>query len=120
MDEQSWEGLRKKDWFRTGKTTAQRNNFFHLEMEFPFLLNDAFDLIVAHPALTYLWEEDPPLLEATKAYVQRGMAYLKPEGTMILVYESGMEEVAEALKHSRKYALQTKGNALVLTRKNQA
>ncbi len=120
VDEQSWETLRRKEWFKAAKAVAERNCFFHLEIEFPFLLNDVFDLVVACPTLTYLWEEDPPLLEATKAYIQRGMAYLKPAGTMILIYEAGTEEVAEALKHSRKYALQVRGNALILTRKNQA
>jgi hypothetical protein len=115
--ETAWEGMRKKNWFVEAKEIADRNDFFHFEIEFPFLLNGAFDLIIVQPELNYIWEEDPPLLEATKAFIRKGMTYLKPEGKLILLSEKVEKLVLLELQKSRKYDVELKSGAVILKRK---
>ena len=115
--EAAWEGMRKKNWFVESKEIADRNDFFHFEIEFPFLLNSAFDLIIVQPELNYIWEEDPPLLEATKAFIRKGMTYLKPEGKLILFSEKVENLFLLELQKSRKYDVELKSGAVLLRRK---
>jgi hypothetical protein len=115
--ENAWEGLRKKSWFVESKAIAERNDFFHFEIEFPFLLNSTFDLIIVQPELNYIWEEDPPLIEATKAYIRKGMTYLKPGGKLILLSEKGDKFLLPDLQKSRKYDVELKTGAVLLKRK---
>jgi hypothetical protein len=115
--ESAWEGLRKKSWFVESKEIAERNDFFHFEIEFPFLLNGAFDLIIVQPELNYIWEEDPPLMEATKAYVRKGMTYLRPEGKLVILSEKAEKTLLPDLQKSKKYDVELKSGAAVLSRK---
>jgi len=87
-----------------------------MEIEFPFLLNDRFDLIVVQPELTYLWEEKVPPEEAAKAYVKRAMTYLSETGKIILVGSDPGELVPE-LKKSKRYAVEAKNAAVIVTRR---
>jgi hypothetical protein len=113
-NEHVWEDLRRKDWFIESKEIAKRNGFFHLEIEFPFLLNNAFDFIFVQPALHYVWEEDPPIIEETKAYIKRGMTYLKQQGTMIIISEHAEDHLLQELKKSKKYEIEIQPGMLIL------
>ena len=115
--EAAWENVREKSWFIESKEIAERNAFFHFEMEFPFLLNDAFDLIIVQPELTYIWEEEPPLFEATKAFIRRGLTYMKPEGKLILLSDKAESVLFPELQKSRKYNVELKSGAVVLSRR---
>jgi hypothetical protein len=106
-DEAIWEEARKQQWFVAAQQVATRNNFFHMEIEFPFLLTGRFDLIVVQPALHYLWEEQAPLNEVTKTYIKRAVAYLKPAGKLAIIADK-CEKLASELQRSRKYSVETK------------
>jgi hypothetical protein len=112
----TWDAYRKRDWFMESREMARRNGFFHFEMEFPFLLNDAFDLIFVQPDLNYIWEEDIPLLDATIAYIKRSMPYLKPKGALVILYEHIQNDLIERLQGSKKYRIDLK-QGIVLVRK---
>ena len=56
-DEEVWQAARTAEQFGAAREMARKNRFFHMEIEFPFLLNDGFDLIFIQPALAYLWDE---------------------------------------------------------------
>jgi hypothetical protein len=114
-DEAVWEGARRESWFKVARETAGRKRFFHMEMEFPFLLNDRFDLILIQPALTYIWEERLPVLEVTMAYIKRAMTYLEPAGSILLV---GMdpEELISELGKSSRYTAEARQGAVVVRR----
>jgi len=115
-DEEIWEAAKGTGWFRAARELAERKHFFHMEIEFPFLLNDRFDLIVVQPELTYLWEEKVPPEEAAKAYVKRAMTYLSETGKIILVGSDPGELVPE-LKKSKRYAVEAKNAAVIVTRR---
>jgi len=115
-DEEIWEAAKGTGWFRTARELAERKHFFHMEIEFPFLLNDRFDLIVVQPGLTYLWEEKVPPGEAAKAYVRRAMTYLSETGKIILV-GSDPEELVPELKKSKRYAVEAKKAAVIVTKR---
>jgi len=115
-DEEVWEAAKGTPWFRVAQELAERKRFFHMEIEFPFLLNDRFDLIVVQPGLTYLWEEKMPPEEAAKAYVKRAMTYLSETGKVILV-GSDPEELVPELRKSKRYAIETKKEAVIVTRR---
>jgi 16S rRNA G1207 methylase RsmC len=85
-----------------------------MEIEFPILLNDAFDLILIQPWLAYVWEEKVPVLEVAKAYIKRAAAYLKPEGKIVLVTGDGTDKLAEELMKSKKYQVSPKGTCILL------
>jgi hypothetical protein len=116
-DESVWDVLRKKDWYLDVKAIARKNVFFHMEVEFPFLLNEAFDLIFVQPSLQYAWEEGIPLGEATKAYIKKGMAFLKGEGKLVVLLENPEEALLAELERSKKYAVEANKQQIVLTRK---
>jgi SAM-dependent methyltransferase len=113
-EEPWWQGMRKHNWFASSKELARRHGFFHMEMEFPFLLNDAFDLIVIQPGLVYVWEEKVPVLEVTKAYIKRAATYLKPGGKIVLITGDGTGKLAEELVKSKKYQVNPKGTCILL------
>ena len=113
-EESRWQSMREQDWFASAKELARRHDFFHMEIEFPLLLNDAFDLIVIQPWLAYIWEEKVPVLEVTKAYIKRAAAYLKPEGTIVLISGDGTGKLAEELVKSKKYQVSPKGTCILL------
>jgi hypothetical protein len=116
-----WKGLSRKEWFVDSKEIAARNGFFHMEVEFPFLLTEGFHLIIARPAAAYLWEDDFPAEEALKAYVKRGMAYLRPEGTFLVIPEADEGEVlAQKLQGSKKFDVRPAGKLVAITRKNRS
>jgi hypothetical protein len=116
-DESYWDVLRKKEWFLSAKALAKRNGFFHFELEFPFLLNSAFDFIIAQPELSYLWEGDAPPVEATKAFIMRGMTYLKPRGRMVIILANPDANLVSEIKKSKKYDVDPKNGFLLLKKK---
>ncbi len=115
-DEDIWDAARKNPWFSRCQEIARKNLFFHMEVEFPFLLNDRFDLIVIQPAIRYLWEDRLPPNEVTKAYIKRAIAYLKQTGTLVLVGAEPDETVSE-LKRSRKYTTDVQEGAVTIRRR---
>jgi len=117
-DESTWSIFRKKGWFLEMKHLATRNGFFHMELEFPILLNHAYDFIFVQPALNYSWEEELPIGEATKAFIKKGMAYLKQDGKFVVILDEGGEDILSELQKSKKYAVEAKKGLLVLTKKN--
>jgi hypothetical protein len=110
-----WTVARGTEWFRRAADTAKKKGFFHMEIEFPFLLNGRFDLIVAQPSLIYLWEEPVPAGEAVKAYIKRAMAFLKPEGKVLLAAHLSDDLVVD-LKRSKRFVIEVREGA-VLVRK---
>jgi len=115
-DEALWESARSTAWFRKAADISVRNCFFHMEMEFPFLLNERFDLIFVQPAMYYLWEEGLPVEEATKAYIKRAMAFLGENGRMLIV-GGYPEQVVSDLKKSKRYAVEAKDRGVVTVRR---
>ncbi|MDD3844924.1 MAG: hypothetical protein PHC90_01045 [Syntrophorhabdaceae bacterium] len=113
----SWNSLTSQDWFAEARRIARRNGFFHLEIEFPFLVDGAFDYIFVQPSLTHIWEDPFPLPEVTKAHIKRGMTFLKPEGTMVLLLEHPDEDLLAQLAHSKRYETQAAENMILLTKK---
>lgn len=116
-DNSSWDSLASRDWFAESKLIAKRNGFFHLEIEFPFLVNGYFDYIFAQPSLTHIWEDAFPLPEVTKAYIKRGMTYLKPEGLMVLILEKPDNDLFRELSRSKRFETQAHENMILLLKK---
>ena len=112
--EPTWQSMREHDWFTSSKELARRHGFFHMEIEFPLLLNDAFDLIIIQPWLAYVWEEKVSVLEVAKAYIKRAAAYLKPEGKIVLIAGDGTGKLAEELVKSKKYQVNPKETCILL------
>lgn len=115
-DEAMWDAARKNAWFSRCQEIAHKKLFFHMEVEFPFLLNNRFDLIVIQPAIHYLWEDTLPPNELTKAYIKRAITYLKQTGKLILVGTEPDEMVAD-LKRSRKYVTEVQEGAVTIRRR---
>jgi len=113
-DESKWQSMRAQSWFVSAKELAQKHGFFHMELEFPLLLNDKFDLIIVQPGLTYVWEEKMPVVEVSKAYIKRAAAYLKPNGRIVLISADGTSKLAEELVKSKKYQVSVKESWIVL------
>lgn len=116
-EESFWEGIHSKDWFRETKQIAVRNGFFHMELEFPMLLHNAFDLILAQPSLNYAWEDKIPVVEAAKAFIKKGMAYLKGEGKFVVLVDGAGEDIRLELQKSKKYAVESNKGFLVITKR---
>jgi len=116
-DESFWTAIRKNTWFMEAKEAAKRNGFFHFEIEFPFLLNDAFDLIFVQPSLTYLWEKEFPPIELTKAYIKRGSSYLKDHGRFVIIATGFEEGLMAEIENSKKYKAQRIGDLVILSKK---
>jgi hypothetical protein len=116
-DERIWEKTREEDWFMAARSLALRTGFFHMELEFPFLLNGAFDLVVVQPLQSYLWEEDVPILQATNAYIKRALAYLKQDGKLVLKAGDAEEELKTEFKKSKRFAVDAKDGSIVLVRR---
>ena len=117
-EESFWNTIRNKDWFLETKQIAARNGFFHMELEFPFLLHNAFDLVLVQPSLSYAWEDKIPVLEATKAFIRKGMTYLKGEGKFVVLLDGDGEGIHLELQKSKKYAVEAKKGLLVLTKRS--
>jgi hypothetical protein len=111
-----WDGVKKSPWFLKCQEIAQKKHFFHMEVEFPFLLANRFDLIFIQPALQYLWEEKVPLNEITKAYIKRAMTYLKQTGKAVLI-GGDHEQLIPELRRSRKYTMEEQDGALTIRRR---
>ena len=88
-----------------------------MELEFPMLLNHAYDFIFVQPALNYSWEDELPIGEATKAFIKKGMAYLKREGKFVVLLDEDGEDILSELQKSKKYAVETKNSLLILTKR---
>lgn len=116
-DDTTWELIRKKNWLLESKEIASKNGFFHFEIDFPFLLNNAFDYIFVQPTLSYIWEDEIPVVDATKAYIKRGMTYLKEEGKMIICTEHIGDALIAELDKSKKYTYEIKDTCIVVKRK---
>jgi hypothetical protein len=117
-DESTWNNLASQDWFIASKGIGRRNGFFHLELEFPFLLGGAFDFIFVQPALQHIWEDAFPLAEVTKAYIKRGMPYLKSQGSMVLILEEHLEDgLIQELSQSKRYEIEIKKGLILLHKK---
>ncbi len=115
-DEAVWETARSREWFISAGEIARRKNFFHMEIEFPFLLNEQFDLILIQPALRYAWEAQVPAAEVAKAYIKRAMTYLKETGKAVLVGGNADELMAE-FKKSRRYAVEAREGVVMVRRR---
>jgi hypothetical protein len=116
-DESTWAIFRKKGWFIETKHLAARNGFFHMELEFPILLNNAYDFIFVQPALNYSWEDKLPIGEATKAFIKKGMTYLKQDGKFVVLLDEDGEGILSELQKSKKYAVEAKKGLLILTKR---
>jgi len=113
-----WNNMASQDWFITSKNIAKKNGFFHFELEFPFLLSDAFDFIFVQPGLQHIWEEGFPVAEISKAYIKRGMPYLKNEGTMVIILEHNHEDgLIQELSQSKKYKAELRKGLLLLQKR---
>ncbi|HAR95621.1 MAG TPA: hypothetical protein DCR97_06625 [Deltaproteobacteria bacterium] len=115
--EQTWEALRSNDWFVAARQLARRNNFFHMELEFPFLLNDKFDLIFIQPSLTYLWEDRVPLPEIGKAYIKRALSYLKQSGRIVLIIGQDSNDLLSEIKKAKKYRVEVRSSTAIIKRR---
>lgn len=116
--EQTWETLRSNDWFVAAKELAKRNSFFHMEIEFPFLLNNKFDLIFIQPSLGYLWEDRVPLPEIGKAYIKRALTYLKENGKIVLLLAGqDSNDLLSEIKKAKKYQVEVRNTCAILRRK---
>ncbi|MBP6941642.1 MAG: hypothetical protein KBB65_07705, partial [Syntrophorhabdaceae bacterium] len=73
--------------------------------------------IFVQPALQYIWEENYPLAEATKAYVKRGMPYLKPGGRMVIILDTFDDNLAGELKRSSRYEADVQDGMILLKKK---
>ena len=119
-DESAWSILSSQGWFLESKGIAQRNGFFHFELEFPCLLNSSFDFIFVQPALQLIWEDAFPFIEVTKAYIKRGMGYLKSGGTMVIILGEHLDDdILQKLAQSKRYETEIKKGVL-LFHKNKA
>jgi hypothetical protein len=117
-DESIWNNLSSHDWFIASKGIGKRNGFFHLELGFPFLLGDAFDFIFVQPALQHIWENALPPAEVTKAYIKRGMPYLKSEGSMVIILEENLDDsLIQELSQSKRYETEMKNGLMLLHKK---
>ncbi|MCX8023378.1 MAG: hypothetical protein N2745_11475 [Syntrophorhabdaceae bacterium] len=116
-EESLWDAMRKKNWFVESKEMARKYGFFHFEVEFPFLFQTSFDIILIKPEMVYLWEEDPPILDITKSYIKSGFRFLKPEGKMVIYMDKPSEPFIEELKGSKKYTFEKIKGAILLSRK---
>lgn len=119
-DNASWDSLVSRDWFAEAKRIARRSGFFHLEIEFPFLVDGAYDYIFVQPSLTHIWEDPFPLPEVTKAHIKRGMTYLKPQGTMVLILDSPDEDLLTELSRSKRYDTRAEDSIILLRKKKMA
>lgn len=115
--DKAWESLRSNDWFVAAKQLATRNNFFHMEIEFPFLLNDRFDLIFIQPSLNYLWEDRIPLSEIGKAYIKRALAYLKQNGKIVLIAGQDPNDLLSEVKKAKKYQVEVRQACAIIRRR---
>ncbi|HPP06986.1 MAG TPA: hypothetical protein PLW88_06415, partial [Syntrophorhabdaceae bacterium] len=116
-DESYWETIRKTDWFLEAKRVAKKNGFFHFEIELPFLMNDAFDLIFIQPGLIYLWEHEFPVMEITKAYIKRGASYLKENGMFVIIAKGFEDKLMAELEGSKKYIAERIEDIIVLNKR---
>jgi hypothetical protein len=116
-DSAAWDSMTSRDWFVEAKALARQNGFFHLELEFPFLVNGAFDYIFVQPSQGLVWEEPIPVADATKAYIIRGMTYLKPNGTMVFVLDHPDRALVEELSRSKKYETFADQNLILLSKR---
>ncbi|MCX5806453.1 MAG: hypothetical protein NT010_10365 [Proteobacteria bacterium] len=116
--ESAWETFRKKNWFIESKDIAKKNGFFHFEIEFPLLLQNSFDFIYVQPSFNYIWEDEPPINEITKAYIKSGMRYLKPEGKFIVCAENIEKDLLIELQKSKKYNIELKAGAIIIKMEN--
>jgi hypothetical protein len=116
-DESRWTALRGKDWVIEAKDIAAKNGFFHMELEFPVLLNSGLDLIFAQPAVNYNWEDTIPIGEATKAYIKKAMTFLKQDGRLILLLEGNKDNLLLELQKSTKFDVRPGRGSLILSKK---
>jgi len=116
-DESTWAIFRQKGWFTEFQHLAVRNGFFHMELEFPILLSNAYDFIFVQPALNYSWEDEIPVAEATKAFIKKGMAFLKQDGKFIVLLDEDGEALLSDLQKSKKYAVEAKKGLFILTKR---
>jgi hypothetical protein len=117
-DESIWKNLSSQDWFIASKGIGKRNGFFHLELEFPFLLGNAFDFIFAQPTLQHIWEDALPFAEVTKAYIKRGMPYVKSEGSMVIIVEEHLDDsLIQELSQSKRYETEIRNGFILLHKK---
>ncbi|HBA55576.1 MAG TPA: hypothetical protein DCZ04_14280, partial [Syntrophorhabdus aromaticivorans] len=116
-DESHWSVLRDKEWLIAAREIAARNGFFHMELEFPVLLNNGFDLIFAQPAVNYNWEDTIPTGEAAKAYIKKGMTFLKQNGRLVLLLDGDNENLLLQLQKPKKFDVQPGRGFLILSKK---
>ena len=116
-DTATWNSMTSRDWFLQAKHLAKQNGFFHLEIEFPFLVNGAFDYIFVQPSQGLAWEDTIPVADATKAYIKRGMTYLKPHGTMVFVLDRPDRNLIGELSRSKRYETFADHNIILLSKR---
>lgn len=115
-DEGLWQAVRATEWFRDAKLLAANNGFFHMEMEFPFLLNDRFDIIIIQPGLRYLWEDDIDVAELARAHIRRAAAFLKKDGRIVVLPGEAAHDLIPELNKSKKFEV-LPGEAYTLLRR---
>jgi len=113
----AWNSLVSRDYFMQAKSLAKQAGFFHLELEFPFLVNDAFDYIFVEPLQALAWEDPVPAADVTKAYIKRGMTYLKPNGIMVFILDRPDPGLIGELSRSKRYEIFAENNIILLSRK---
>lgn len=116
-DESYWESIRKAGWFIEAKHVANKKGFFHFEIEFPFLTNDAFDIIFIQPGLIYLWENEFPVIDITKAYIKRGASYLKDNGMFVIIATGFEDKLMVELEGSKKFSIEKAEDLVFLIKK---
>lgn len=116
-DDAAWNSMTSRDFFVQAKDLAKQNGFFHLEIEFPFLVNGAFDYIFVQPSQGLSWEEAIPVADVTKAYIKRGMTYLKPNGTMVFILNRPDQDLIGELSRSKRYETSAQDNIILLSKK---
>jgi hypothetical protein len=114
--EDIWRAARAAGWYVSAREMARKKHFFHMEIEFPFLLNGGFDAVFIQPALNYLWDERLPAGEITKAYIKRAMAYLKQAG-MIVLMGAGLDELVPELRKSKRYTVEEREGFVMVRRR---
>ena len=117
--ESFWQKEREKEWLKRVKAISKKRGFFHMELEFPFLFLQGFDIVIVNPGSHYPWEQQRPFLEVTKAYIKRATPYVKREGRIVLLTEA-REDVLSALFSSKRYEVRPEEGFILLTLKDQS
>ena len=68
--------------------------------------------------MNYSWEDEIPVGEATKAFIKKGMPFLKQDGKFVVLLDDEEEVLLSDLQKSKKYAVKAKKNLFILTKRD--